>query len=79
MVEDDYHLLVAIRTIRIGLIVTAVTLLLGYPFALLVDASGFRAKAILPPWLLLLPLMTSVVVRYQRSTVIFDGERSARF
>lgn len=62
MFDDDYHLLVGLRTLRIGLIVTAITLVLGYPFALVIDAAGPRIKALLF-LALILPLMTSVVVR----------------
>jgi len=62
MVDDDYHLLVGLRTLRIGLIVTIVTLILGYPLALIIDAASPRVKALLF-LALLLPLMTSVVVR----------------
>lgn len=60
--EDDYHLFVGLRTLRIGLLVTAFTLLFGYPLALIIDAAPSRLKALLL-LALLLPLMTSVVVR----------------
>ena len=62
MFEDDYQLRIALRTLRIGLIVTLVTLLLGYPLALVIDAATPRVKALLL-LALILPLMTSVVVR----------------
>ncbi|OJY37964.1 MAG: hypothetical protein BGP06_15925 [Rhizobiales bacterium 65-9] len=62
MTDDDYHLFVGLRTLRIGLIVTAACLILGYPLALVIDAASARMKALLF-LALLLPLMTSVVVR----------------
>ena len=70
MVEDDYHFLVALRTLRIGVIVTIATLVLGYPLALIIDAASPRIKALLL-LALLLPLMTSVVVRTFGWLVIF--------
>lgn len=60
--EDSYHLMVAERTIRLGLVVTAVTLLLGYPLGLVIEAVSPRVRALLL-LVLILPLMTSVVVR----------------
>ena len=59
---DDYYLGLAARTLRLGLVVTLVTLLVGYPLAIAIDAAPKRWRA----WLVLalvLPLMTSVVVR----------------
>ena len=77
--EDDYHLSVGLRTLRIGLIVTVLTLLLGYPFALIVDAARPRLKTLLL-LALLLPLMTSVVVRSFGWLVILGrGGPIARF
>ena len=59
---DDYHLRVGLRTLRLGALVTAFSLILGYPLALIVDAASPRAKSLLL-LALVLPLMTSVVVR----------------
>ena len=59
---DDYHLRVGLRTLRLGALVTAFSLLLGYPLALIVDAASPRARTLLL-LALVLPLMTSVVVR----------------
>jgi len=59
---DDYYLGLAARTLRLGLIVTLAALLIGYPLAIAIDAAPRRWRT----WLvlaLLLPLMTSVVVR----------------
>lgn len=62
LAEDDYHLLVGLRTFRIGIIVTIVCLILGYPLALIIDSASPKLKALLF-LALILPLMTSVVVR----------------
>jgi putative spermidine/putrescine transport system permease protein len=59
---DDYHLRVGLRTLRLGALVTAFSLLLGYPLALIVDAASPRVKTLLL-LAFVLPLMTSVVVR----------------
>jgi putative spermidine/putrescine transport system permease protein len=62
MAADDYHFYVGLRTLRIGLLVTLAALVIGYPFALIIDAASPRMKAFLL-LALVLPLMTSVVVR----------------
>ena len=62
LAADDYYLGLALRTLRIGLAVTAATALIGIPLAIAIDAAPRRWRA----WLVLalvLPLMTSVVVR----------------
>ena len=59
---DDYHLRVALRTLKLGALVTGFALLIGYPLALVIDAASPRAKTLLL-LALVLPLMTSVVVR----------------
>jgi putative spermidine/putrescine transport system permease protein len=59
---DPFYLGILARTLRIGVLVTLTTLLLGYPVALHLDASPPRRRA----WLTLLilaPLLVSVVVR----------------
>lgn len=62
LVADDYHLTVGWRTLRLGVAITIATLLLGYPLALLADQAGPRLRTLLI-LALVLPLMTSVVVR----------------
>ena len=62
LLVDDYYLGLAGRTLRLGIVVTLVTLVVGYPLAIAIDAAPRRWRA----WLVLalvLPLMTSVVVR----------------
>jgi putative spermidine/putrescine transport system permease protein len=62
LVADDYYLRVGLRTLKLGALVTAFSLLLGYPLALIIDAVSPRLRALLL-LALVLPLMTSVVVR----------------
>ncbi|WP_342358989.1 ABC transporter permease [Terrarubrum flagellatum] len=77
--EDDYHLFVGLRTLRLGLIVTALSLLLGYPLALIIESASQRLKTLLL-LALILPLMTSVVVRTFGWLVILGrGGPIARF
>ena len=62
LLVDNYYLGLAGRSLRLGIVVTLVTLVVGYPLALAIDAAPRRWRS----WLvlaLLLPLMTSVVVR----------------
>lgn len=59
---DDYYLLVAWRTLRLSLIITLATAILGFPLAYVMARAGPRLRF----WLLILtvlPLMTSVVIR----------------
>lgn len=59
---DGYHLRVGLRTLKLGALVTGFALLIGYPLALVIDAAPPRARTLLL-LALVLPLMTSVVVR----------------
>jgi putative spermidine/putrescine transport system permease protein len=59
---DPYHRGVLLRTLGIGLAVTAICLLLGYPYAYVLVRSRRGVAAILTV-LVLVPLMTSVIVR----------------
>lgn len=61
-VADPYYRTVLLRTLGIGLAVTAVCLLLGYPYAYMLVRSSRRVTALLTV-LVLVPLMTSVIVR----------------
>lgn len=59
---DPFYLWILWRTLKVGLLVTLTTLVLGYPVALHLTRSGPRRRA----WLTLLilaPLLISVVVR----------------
>lgn len=59
---DDYYLSVAGRTLKLAVVITAVTILLGFPLAYIMARVGRRLRF----WLLVLtvlPLMTSVVIR----------------
>jgi putative spermidine/putrescine transport system permease protein len=59
---DDYYLRVAARTLRLSLLITAITALIGFPLAYLM-ARASRRVAFLLLLVTVLPLMTSVVVR----------------
>ena len=59
---DDYYLSVAGRTLKLAVVITVVTILLGFPLAYIMARVGRRLRF----WLLVLtvlPLMTSVVIR----------------
>lgn len=59
---DNYYLLIAWRTLRLALVITAIALLLGFPLAYIMA----RARPAWRFWLMaltVLPLMTSVVIR----------------
>lgn len=59
---DTYYPLVAWRTIRLSLLITLVTAVLGVPLAYVMHQAGGRVRAALIV-LVVLPLMTSVVIR----------------
>lgn len=59
---DEFYLSVLMRTVRLSLIITALCILIGFPLAYIMARVGPRARL----WLVvivILPLMTSVVVR----------------
>jgi len=59
---DEFYLTVLWRTVRLSLLITLICLLIGFPLAYIMARVGPRARL----WLiimLILPLMTSVVVR----------------
>lgn len=59
---DEFYLSILMRTVRLSLIITLFCLLIGFPMAYIMARVGPRARL----WLLvivILPLMTSVVVR----------------
>jgi putative spermidine/putrescine transport system permease protein len=59
---DPFYRGVVWDTLRLGLLAVAATSLLAYPLAMLYVASGPRARQILL-FIILLPLLTSVVIR----------------
>ncbi len=59
---DDYYLGVVGRTFRLAFVITACCLLVGFPLAYLAARVGPRARILLI-LLVILPLMTSVVIR----------------
>lgn len=62
VLTDYYNLAVLVQTLFIGLEVTAATLVLGLPVALVLSRSGGKARALLY-FLVLVPVLTSAVVR----------------
>lgn len=62
VIVDDFYAGVALRTFRLALIITALCLLMGFPLAVVINRAGpvLRTALIV---LLILPLMTSVVIR----------------
>lgn len=59
---DPFYRGVVVDTLRLGLVAVAATSLLAYPIALLFVSSGPRAQKLLL-FIILLPLLTSVVIR----------------
>jgi putative spermidine/putrescine transport system permease protein len=59
---DSFYLGVLVRTVRLSIVITVICGLIGFPFAYILERAGARLRV----WLvilLVLPLMTSVVVR----------------
>jgi putative spermidine/putrescine transport system permease protein len=71
MVGSSLYARVLWTTVRTGLIVTAVALLLGYPYAYVMHHSGRRTAAILAA-MVLLPFWTSLLVRTYAWTVLLQ-------
>ena len=59
---DDFYLGVAFRTFRLSILITGLCILLGFPLALIIWRSGSAVRTSLII-LIVLPLMTSVVIR----------------
>ncbi len=59
---DGYYLGVTERTLRLSVIITAITIVLGFPIAYIIARSGPTLRLVLLI-LTVLPLMTSVVIR----------------
>ncbi|MGC3988141.1 MAG: ABC transporter permease [Chthoniobacteraceae bacterium] len=62
IVTDPYYTSLLLRTLVLGVVVTAITFLLGYPLALKIVRSSPRAKAMLLA-IALSPLLINLVVR----------------
>ena len=60
--ESEYHLQAAWRSLKLGLIQTAITLILAVPLSYIMARAGSRIRSLLL-MVIILPLMTSVVVR----------------
>ena len=62
VLTDPFYLMLLVRTIGLGLLVTAISLLLGYPLALKISRSGPVMKSVLIA-ITLSPLLINLVVR----------------
>ena len=62
VVTDSFYLLLMLRTLGLGLLVTVITLLLGYPLALMIVRSPPKMKTMLIA-IALSPLLINLVVR----------------
>lgn len=60
--SDGYYASVAFRTIRLSVLITATCVLIGFPLALIISRSPGWVRSLLI-MLVILPLMTSVVIR----------------
>lgn len=61
-IVDDFYAGVALRTFRLALIITGLCLLIGFPLAVIITRVGPALRTMLIV-LIILPLMTSVVIR----------------
>jgi putative spermidine/putrescine transport system permease protein len=71
VLTDDLYLGVLLGTLRMGLLVTACTLLLGYPLAWAIAQAQGRQRTILLA-ILIAPLLTNILVRTLAWVVILD-------
>jgi putative spermidine/putrescine transport system permease protein len=62
VLTDPFYLMLLVRTIGLGLLVTVISLLLGYPLALKISRSGPVMKSVLIA-ITLSPLLINLVVR----------------
>lgn len=62
IVVDDFYAGVALRTFRLALVITVLCLVIGFPLAVVISRAGKLLRTTLIV-LLILPLMTSVVIR----------------
>jgi putative spermidine/putrescine transport system permease protein len=73
LLGDPFYLKVIWKTLQLGLIVTAITLLLGYPLAFFLARTRSKFKNILT-YLVFMPLMVGIVVRAYGWIVILGHE-----
>jgi putative spermidine/putrescine transport system permease protein len=70
---DSYYQSVALRTLRVGLITTLVTLVMAYPVALLMRTMKSRWQSVII-LIVVSPLLTSVVVRTLSWVILLSRE-----
>lgn len=73
LLSDPFYLKVIWKTLQLGLIVTAITLLLGYPLAFFLARTRSKFKNILT-YLVFMPLMVGIVIRAYGWIVILGHE-----
>lgn len=61
-IADDFYAGIALRTFRLSILITALCLAIGFPLAVIMARAGRATRAALI-LVLVLPLMTSVVIR----------------
>ena len=62
LILDDFYLGVALRTFRLSLLITLICLLTGFPLAVVISRSKPKIRSLMI-LIVVLPLMTSVVIR----------------
>jgi len=73
LLGDLFYLRVVLETIQLGIVVTASSLLLGFPVALFLARTTSRLKGVLT-YLVFLPMMVGIVVRAYGWIVILGRE-----
>jgi putative spermidine/putrescine transport system permease protein len=71
LTAESVHRTVLFRTLTTGALITAVCLLLGYPYAYLMTIAGRRWRAVLV-FIVLIPFWTSLLVRTYGWTVLLQ-------
>ncbi len=69
---EPYYLMILLRTFRIALLATLLSLVLGYPVAMLLSKSRGKKKSLLLG-LILTPLLTNVVARTLGLMIVFGS------
>jgi len=60
--SDDFYAGIAFRTFKLSIIITAICLAIGFPLAIVMSRAGRNVRTLLI-LVIVLPLMTSVVIR----------------
>lgn len=71
VLTDSYYLGIIFRTFRLGMTISAITLVVGFPFAVAISRASGRTRALLTA-ILIAPLLTNLLVRTLGWVVILD-------